>query len=400
MTFAKRAIFLLIIGLALSPGALAQKSKAQLEAERRANLDKINQMSEILQKTASQRKNTVSELYAINRQIEAQETYLGTLQQEINALEGEITELDLFIQALEEDLTSLKEEYGALLYTAQKANLEQNRMLFLLSAQSFNEFWMRLNYMKQYGETRVDQAEQIRFVKDALIRQLADAAEKKNEREVLFANRLDEQDKLRELKQEQNNLVAELGKREGELQAEIAKRREEVEKLEDLIADLVRKELERRNNTVGPAPAAPDATALSDNFLSNRHKLPWPVNSGFVALRFGRQPHPVIRGAEINNNGVDIRTNGEETVHAVFQGTVASVAVVPPPYHYAVIIRHGEYFTVYTKLKDVTVKTGQQVNARDPIGTVITNGEGVSELQFQVRRNTQLLNPEDWLVRK
>ncbi|HAA13143.1 MAG TPA: hypothetical protein DCE41_16210 [Cytophagales bacterium] len=128
--------------------------------------------------------------------------------------------------------------------------------------------------------------------------------------------------------------------------------------------------------------------------------MPGPVASGFISLKFGRQPHPVIRGTEINNDGVDIRTNSGEQVRAVFDGTVTSVAVVPPPYHYAVIISHGDYFTVYTKLKEVTVKNGQRVRARDPIGYVFTNNEGVAELQFQVRRGTELLNPVDWLTKK
>ncbi|MEL6534635.1 MAG: peptidoglycan DD-metalloendopeptidase family protein [Bacteroidota bacterium] len=401
MPFAKALglcfLFLLCIG---SSSAWAQKSKSQLEAERQANLKKINEMSAILQRTSSEKKNSLSQLYAINRQIEAQETYLNTLEEEIITLEGEISELDLFIEALEDDLQALREEYAALLYTAQKANLEDNRLLFLLSADSFNDFWMRLNYMQKYGETRRDQSEQIRFVRDALTRQLADAAEKKNERETLYSNQLEEQEKLTALKAEQNGLIADLGQQEGELEDQIAKRKAEVEELENTIAELVRLEVERLNNTVGPSPQAPEAEALTDNFQSNRRRLPWPVASGFISLKFGRQPHPVIRGTQINNDGVDIRTNSGEQVRTVFDGTVTSVAVVPPPYYYAVIIRHGEFFTVYTRLKEVTVKNSQRVLTGDPIGYVSTNNEGVAELQFQVRRDTELLNPEDWLKKK
>ncbi|HAA21437.1 MAG TPA: peptidase M23 [Cytophagales bacterium] len=401
MPFAKWAKALTLLLLCLGTTTVwAQRSKAELEAERAASLKQINEMSAILQRTSSEKKNSLSQLYAINRQIEAQENYLNTLEEEIITLEGEITELDLFIEALENDLQALREEYAALLYTAQKANLEDNRLLFLLSASSFNDLWMRLNYMQKYGETRRDQSEQIRFVRDALARQLADAAEKKNERESLYTSQLEEQEKLTALKETQNGLVADLSQEEDQLEAQITQRKAEVEELENTIAELVRVELERRNSTVGPSPQAPEAEELTDNFQGNHRKLPWPVASGFISLKFGRQPHPVIRGTEINNDGVDIRTNSGEQVRAVFDGTVTSVAVVPPPYHYAVIISHGDYFTVYTKLKEVTVKNGQRVMARDPIGYVFTNNEGVAELQFQVRRGTELLNPVDWLTKK
>lgn len=401
MPFGKVAVLLSLgfILFGLNP-VFAQKSKAQLEAERQASIKQINEMSTILERTTSRRSNSIDELYAINRRVEAQEEYLGTIQAEVSALEGEITELDEFIQALEADLQAFKDEYAALLYSAQKANLSDNRLLFMLSAQSFNEFWMRLNYMRQYGETRRDQAEQIRFVRDELTRQLADAALKKDEQEELYASQLVEQKKLEGLKDKQSDLISSLGNEEERLKSEIAQRKKEVEALEETIAELVRKELERRNNTVGPAPATPAAEALSAGFQSNRKKLPWPVASGFISLRFGRQKHPVIRGAEINNDGIDIRTNANETALAVFDGTVTNVAVMPPPYYYAVLIRHGEYFTVYTKVTDVLVKSGQTVRTKDPIGTVVTNGDGITELQFQIRRSTDLLNPEQWLKRK
>lgn len=401
MPFGKVAVLLSLgfILFGLNP-VFAQKSKTQLEAERQASIKQINEMSTILERTTSRRSNSIDELYAINRRVEAQEEYLGTIQAEVSALEGEITELDEFIQALEADLQAFKDEYAVLLYSAQKANLSDNRLLFMLSAQSFNEFWMRLNYMRQYGETRRDQAEQIRFVRDELTRQLADAALKKDEQEELYASQLVEQKKLEGLKDKQSDLISSLGNEEERLKSEIAQRKKEVEALEETIAELVRKELERRNNTVGPAPATPAAEALSAEFQSNRKKLPWPVASGFISLRFGRQKHPVIRGAEINNDGIDIRTNANETALAVFDGTVTNVAVMPPPYYYAVLIRHGEYFTVYTKVTDVLVKSGQTVRTKDPIGTVVTNGDGITELQFQIRRSTDLLNPEQWLKRK
>jgi septal ring factor EnvC (AmiA/AmiB activator) len=153
----------------------------------------------------------------------------------------------------------------------------------------------------------------------------------------------------------------------------------------------VKKPDERRNNNLND-----EETALASSFTSSRAHLPWPVSKGFIADRFGRKPHPVLKGIYVENQGVDIQTNAGENVRAVYDGIVQDVTSMPGMNN-VIAIQHGDYFTVYAKLRSVSVQTGQRVKARESIGTVATDKNGVSEIQFQIWKEFTKLNPESWL---
>jgi len=153
----------------------------------------------------------------------------------------------------------------------------------------------------------------------------------------------------------------------------------------------VKKPDERRNNNLNDKE-----TALASSFTSSRAHLPWPVSKGFIADRFGRKPHPVLKGIYVENQGVDIQTNAGENVRAVYDGIVQDVTSMPGMNN-VIAIQHGDYFTVYAKLRSVSVQTGQRVKARESIGTVATDKNGVSEIQFQIWKEFTKLNPESWL---
>ncbi|WP_461140257.1 murein hydrolase activator EnvC family protein [Spirosoma pomorum] len=153
----------------------------------------------------------------------------------------------------------------------------------------------------------------------------------------------------------------------------------------------VKKPDERRNNNLND-----EETALASSFTASRAHLPWPVSKGFIADRFGRKPHPVLKGIYVENQGVDIQTNAGENVRAVYDGIVQDVTSMPGMNN-VIAIQHGDYFTVYAKLRSVSVQTGQRVKARETIGTVATDKNGVSEIQFQIWKAFTKLNPESWL---
>ncbi len=157
--------------------------------------------------------------------------------------------------------------------------------------------------------------------------------------------------------------------------------------------------MERNRNTDPNSSIAIDLTQVSERFEKSRTRLDWPVTSGFISSRFGKQPHPVLKGIQIENRGVDIQTNKNEKVRSVYDGVVASVAFVPGMNN-VVLLKHGQYFTLYARLKNVSVKKGQQVAANETLGEVYTDADGISELQFQVWRNSQKLDPQKWLVSK
>ncbi|WP_238531562.1 murein hydrolase activator EnvC family protein [Nitritalea halalkaliphila] len=146
-------------------------------------------------------------------------------------------------------------------------------------------------------------------------------------------------------------------------------------------------------------PMTPEVAALSASFAGNRGKLPWPVASGFISQKFGSTPHPTLKGYTIDNDGIDIQTTANADVRAVFDGVVMKVATVPG-YGGTVLIKHGEYFTMYSRLKTITVKSGQTVKARDVIGKVATNKDGISEVHFETWKGLTPMNPASWLAGK
>jgi septal ring factor EnvC (AmiA/AmiB activator) len=200
--------------------------------------------------------------------------------------------------------------------------------------------------------------------------------------------------------------VRELNQRESELEREVQARQKDVEKTDQLLAALIRKEREarQRNEERSRAVAASASAARgssSVSFEQSKARLNWPVNGGFISQKFGRNPHPVMKNIMVQNYGVDIQTRQNAEVRAVFDGVVKVITPIPEPGDLkAVIMQHGDYFTVYSRLRDVNVKVGQQITATDPIGMVYTDNNGVSMLQFQIWHNEQKLNPEAWLLKR
>lgn len=392
--------FCFLILVACVP-AFAQKSKAQLEKEKRENLEKIKAAERILSETASKKKASLGQLSAINQQVEASEALIKSYNHEVALLNNEISEIGMLIEALERDLSNLKKEYAAMVYAASKAQVGINQLTFLFSAETFNQFLRRYQYMKQYGDARKNQVEQIEKVTASLAAQKASVEAKRIEKDILLDQQVKQSENLLALKVKQSSLLQKLNQREKELEKELAERKEAVGRLDKLIADLVKKEIEASSKGTSDSKISltPEAALLSSSFEGNKSRLLWPVASGFISNKFGTHPHPILKGIMINNQGIDIQTNQHEAVRAVFDGLVKTVAMVPGMNN-VVIIQHGDYFTLYARLKEVSVKPGQKVKTKEVIGAVYTDKDGISELQFQIWKNKEKLNPQAWLYTK
>ncbi|UXP33183.1 peptidoglycan DD-metalloendopeptidase family protein [Reichenbachiella agarivorans] len=389
-----------LVGLLLlvSTQSFSQKSKAQLEKEKQENLKKISETEKILKETASEKTSSLGQLKAINHQIDVSEDLIKGINKEISMLNGEIGDLTIVTKAMESDLAQLKEEYADMIYNAYKANHGYSQITFLFSAKTFNQLFLRLKYLEQYSNARKRQVAQIEKVRDALNGQKSSLLRKKEEQNKLLNSKIKENKNLNTLKGKQNNLIQDLSKKEKELKRELTERKKSIEQLDKVIADIIKKEIEKSNagkaaNTIA---LTAEGAVVSASFEENKNKLPWPVTSGFVSEKFGKHPHPVLKNIIVENQGVDIQTQKDASVNAVFTGTVATTAFVPGM-NSVVIIQHGDYYTLYAKLKTVNVKKGQVVNAKQNIGTVFTNKDGISELQFQVWKNNVKLDPEKWL---
>ncbi len=385
-------VFTVIFSLSFSV-VIAQKTKTQLQNEKQQNLEKIKETESILSETAAKKKNSLGELNALNQRIHQQEVLINSIKGEIGLLDNEIGENKDIIDALERDLKKLKKEYADMLYAAQKTKNSITPLSFLFSAKSLDDLLTRLRYIEQYSDARRLQAEQIVKVQEELSGQVKEIEGKREVKNKLLNEQLAENNNLTNLKKKQNTLVQSLAKEEKQLKKDLEVTKKTLALLDKKIEEIIREELERERAT----SRSKEAIALSSSFEDNKLKFPWPV-SGFVSQKFGRQNHPVLKGVILQNEGVNIQTKEDEKVRSIFEGVVKAVAVMPTIGN-SVIISHGEYFTVYSGLREVFVRTGQKVNTNQEIGEVLTNAEGVSELRFRIYKNKTPLDPQLWLGR-
>jgi septal ring factor EnvC (AmiA/AmiB activator) len=404
--------FLLIFFFAcISFLGYTQKTKNQLQQEKQKNLQRIKEVEKIIAETSSNKKNTLGELSALNQRIQEQENLINSIQIEINFLNKEIGEDNSIITALEEDLVKMKAEYSAMLFAAQKAGNSATRLTFYFSASSFNQMMMRMRYMNQYGTLRKLQADQIVKTQNQLASQIQTTEIKRNEKNTLLYDEEEEKKQLDGLKQKQKNLVKQLEKQEKQLRQEYNETKKAIAQLDKMIEDIIREEIAKAEREAKAAAAknksnpnnknnsqAPEMVVLSTNFEQNKNKLSWPAN-GFVAQKFGRQNHPFFKGIVENSEGIKIQTGTNEPVKCVFDGEISRISIIPR-FGTTVVIKHGSYFTMYVGLKQVKVKVGQKVKINEELGLVAPNIEGVSEIQFQVRKGIEALDPLLWLRNK
>lgn len=415
------------------------KSKAQLERERRANLQAIREKSRALDQTQAKKKVTLGQLNVIKEQLVVKQDVIQNISTQLHGIDTNVHQTAQQVLQTQHSLAELKDEYARLLYTASKTANGFNQLMFLFAADSFNQFVLRLRYVRQYTEERQQQAARIRGTQVRLHEQLTGLTQQQRRKGALLNTQLSENKSLLTLKTQQDEVVVQLGQQEQGLRAELAERQQAVERLDHLIAERVREEIARaarearlaaRREALAAARArsgrrgtrsddeptadapetaadrrasrvvlTPETALVASNFAGNKGRLPWPVGHGFISQRFGQHPHPVLRHVMVENRGIDIQTGAGEPVRACFDGKVLTITNIVGM-NTIVMIQHGDYFTVYAKMRTVSVSDGQRVHARDVIGTVATGSDGTSELQFQVWHNAANLNPESWLGRR
>ena len=435
-------LFLFLLGN-ITP-VFSQKSRQQLEKEKRENLERINEVRGILKQTAAQKRASLGQLKAIGQQISTQKRKIDLLNEDLTLMNSELHELMVARMELDRDLGKLRKEYGSMIYASSKRNNSLTQLSFLFSAPTFNQFFIRYKYLKQYTQEREKQVTQMKQVQNLMVAKTKSITTKKKDQQSTLVVKISESKNLEQLKTDKDKVVKELSSRENELQQELAEIRKANREVENTLTNIIRREIkerreretrekaardrlererlarERQIEKAAGKPAdeiakdeskmetkpepAPDPggmneaeVALASSFSASRGRLPWPVKSGFVSDHFGTKPHPTLPRIFEKNDGVDIQTNAGEAVRSVYDGVVMGVENMGIVRN-VVYIQHGDYYTIYTKLKSVNVRTGQKVKAREPIGTVATDADGVSEINFQVWKNTDKMNPEKWLA--
>lgn len=387
------ALFGLILLLLFSTQTFAQDEaeKKRLENERNALLKRIKETNSIIKQTRASKSRQYQRLRETRSQIQQRRKLLKILTRETEILDQEIELSTQIIDALKADEARLQEEYGRMLVVAYKSEPPLQQLARLFAAQSFSEFLARWQLFQRYSEVRREQLEGIQETQQDLKVQIEKFEAQKQEKQRLKQEAEAKAKELQTLSQEQRGLISQLKRRENSMRAELLQKRKALQELEKLIAAHIR-------SATFSASLSKEQKMISSAFAKKKGAITWPVKRGFISSSFGEQKiedTPGMKDIKIVNLGIDIRTPANEKVYCVFAGTVMDVSEIKGR-GAMVIIQHGDYFSVYTKLRDVNLKPGQKVRGQQAIGRV-AQISGLHEVEFQIWRHQERQDPAEWL---
>lgn len=409
---------LLLLITSFSWSQISEQEK--LEQRKAQIIKEIREKEEQLQDVKSKEKSVDKQLVLQTEKIKLKENLIHTTEKQTKLLTNDIYINQLKINQLKRDLEALKEDYAQMIVKSYKSRSEQSRAMFLLSSENFLQAYKRAQYMKQYASYRKMQGEEIKDKSKELVAYNDRISIQKNTKVKLIQDNEKEKIILEKEKQVQQEIAKSIKKDKKQIAAEIKKKQQESRTIDRQIEKLIRAAIAEANRKTAAAKAKanPKTTTaaetkatvnatkivltsegqlIANNFRANRGKLPWPVEKGFVSLGYGDQPHPVYKTLVVHNSGVEITTDQGTNARAVFGGEVTSVIVLSPV-NKAVMIQHGDYFTVYQNLSSVNVSKGDKVSIKQVIGKVRTNGDsGKTVLKFLLLQNTITNNPASWL---
>jgi len=399
--------FILFIFLALgSLGVNAQNQRQQeLEGRRRELQKEIKQITALLFATKKERKSIINTVDDLSYKISVRKNLIRITNQQANLLTREINFNENKILDKQNKLKILKQDYAAMILRSYKSRDRKNKLMFLLSSSNFQQAFRRLQYIKQYANYQKDQGKLINEETKKLQLLNQDLVSKKEEKKKIINENRFAKEALDEERNTQKVLIASIQKDLSTFSLKIKTKQKETQKLNEEIRKLIQEAIAASNRKAGKSEdlnvfsLTPEQKALAKNFTSNKGKLPWPVANGIVKLRFGTNPSPIDPSIKIRSNGVRIATNKGEPIRTVFEGVVQGI-MTPKNGNNTIMIRHGNYITVYKNLSKFYVSKGDKVTTKQIIGEVITNkATGESILSFGIYKDSSIQNPSSWIYK-
>ncbi|MFV8374176.1 murein hydrolase activator EnvC family protein [Flavobacterium sp. LB1P62] len=426
-----------LIFISLTSLMWGQTTQQEKLEERKAQIQKeIRENEKLLQTVKKKEKTAVNVIVIQSNKIKLKEKLINTTEKQKKLLGNDMYINQVKINKLKKELEILKADYAEMIVKSYKSRSEESRAMFLLSSENFLQAYKRAQYMKQYTNYRKMQGEEIKTKTGELVVYNGKLNVQKTAKQKLIAENEKERLSLEKERKEQEKLVKSIKKDKSKILAEIKKKQQESRSIDRQIDRLIRQAIAEANRKAAMERAMEKAKAeslagsktetkseiktrakeivssssvssskieltaetklIADNFRANRGKLPWPVEKGFVSLGYGDQAHPVYKTLVIHNSGVEITTDQGSSARAVFGGEVTSVIVLSP-INKAVMIQHGDFFTVYQNLSSVFVNKGDKVSTKQSLGKVRTNSEGRTIIKFLILQNTTYNNPQSWL---
>jgi len=382
----------------------AQRSKRRVLEARKVQLKKdIVYINALLSNNERKEKNLLNDVRDLNTKIKKHDELIGTITLESEALVREISVNRKDIKALEKELKSLKEDYAAMIVKSYKSKSQQSRLMFLLSSDNFNQGYKRFQYMKQYTAFRKQQGEEI-SLKTIKLTQLNDTLkDKKKDKELLIKDKKSIQHKIEDQKKQREVLIDKAQEKEDKYRKQIRGFEKKQAQISAQIDKIIREAIKKSNkgSVKGTKSTGfkltPENQKLASQFVANKGKLPWPVVKGYLTMRYGTQPHPVVKSTTIQSNGVRIATGKGAKARAVFNGTVLEIIVMSGN-RKAVLLQHGNYISIYKNLASISVKKGDKLATKQTIGTVHTDKiSGKTILWFVISKEVKTVNPAYWI---
>lgn len=402
--------FTVLLLMFLGNGVLfAQSEKEKLRKNKEKIEQEIRLTNNLLQETKKNKKASINQLVLLEKKIDQRQRLIDNIESEIYYLNNSILYNQKRIGELEKKLEKLRGEYARMIQAAQKNQNNMTRLMYLFASDNFNQAIKRMQYFRQYGHYRREQSMLIENTQDSIKNKNQELRDMRQRKVSLKAQQEFEKQNMVEEKTEKNQTINNLASQEKQLLADLRRKKKESDRLnkaiEKAIAEEIAKAEAAANKSTEDKPTikrtfelTPDQVKLSNSFADNRGKLPWPTDKGIISGTFGEHPHPVLKYVKTKNNGIDILTAKGQRARAVFSGTVTNVLGMSNTKK-AIIIRHGEYLSVYSNIKKVLVSVGQQVDTKQVIGEIYTEGDSnKTELHFEIWKGKKLQNPSYWLA--
>ena len=390
------------MGFVIIQAQQTSKKQKELEAQRLRLKKEIKQINSILFNNIKIRKSALTQVEDLQVKLNVRLELIKVTNEQANLLTTRISINERNISTNRLELRNLKDEYANLIQKSYESKSLQNRLMFLFSSESFLQAYKRVQYLKQYASYRRKQGKAIAN-KTKLLQELNQTLNNEKAEKILLIeeNRLVQQ-QIEKDAQDQKSLIKTLERKQTSLASQISKKEKQQKAIDREINRLIRKAIAASNEALGKKrkktfQLTPEAKLIADNFKANKGRLPWPLEKGVVVQGFGRQRHPVVKTTTIQSNGVILATEPLAQVRAVFEGEVMSVIVIKGS-NPSVLIRHGNFITLYTNLAKLYVTKGEKVNAKQAIGEVFTNQQtGKTQFQFGIFNNVNALNPKEWV---
>lgn len=377
--------------------SLFGQTKEELQKQKQKAFDEIELARELMEQTAVKRSGSIQRLRILQRGINSRTRLIGTLEQEVELINDDIGNTQVQISRLVAENEKNRQEYARLIYYAFRNHTNYEKLMYILAGTTISQSYQRYKYLRYISEYRIGKANEIEKMLIELERKGEELDSMKNEKLGLLEEKESEQKKLLGERSRRSELVEELRRQESRLKKEIEKKERIARELKERIRDIIEEEARKMNKGSIYGVLTPEQELVGNDFRKNKGKLPWPVDRGIITTGFGSNEFPGLKGSSVNNDGVDINSAPGTKVRAVFEGDVTKVFAILGA-NYTVLIRHGEFLSVYQNLVDVRVKTGDKVLTKEVLGEAFTDKEyNVSMVHFEVWRERNILNPEEWL---